>query len=166
MIQPNKAMKLLLQQHKISIDDVAVKNAHPIWKKQDHAGRPYWGVSDFWHLDQNGVPASEDLSQMEWDGNEMHLDAYAEEQIPGILFSLRKHATGRKRGELERGEAPLDDLDPTGAKRRHQKKRPPYGWPFLLCLHGMLDTMHPVSVLGCICCRQPEKQAVPTPQRK
>ena len=85
MIQPNKAMKLLLQQHKISIDDVAVKNAHPIWKKQDHAGRPYWGVSDFWHLDQNGVPASEDLSQMEWDGNEMHLDAYAEEQIPGIL---------------------------------------------------------------------------------
>ena len=85
MIEPNKAMKLLLQQHKISIDDVAVKNAHPIWKKQDHAGRPYWGVSDFWHLDQNGVPASEDLSQLEWDGNEMHLDAYAEEQIPGIL---------------------------------------------------------------------------------
>ena len=85
MIQPNKAMKLLLQQYKIGIDDVAVKNAHPIWKKQDQAGRPYWGVSDFWNLDQNGVSASEDLSRLEWDGNEVHLDANAEDQIPGIL---------------------------------------------------------------------------------
>lgn len=85
MIQPNKAMKLLLLQHKISIDDVPVNNAYPIWKKRNQAGRPYWGVSDFWHLDQNGVPASEDLSQLEWDGNEVHLDANAEDQIPGIL---------------------------------------------------------------------------------
>ena len=85
MIQPNKAMKLLLLQHKISIDDVPVNNAYPIWKKQDRAGRPYWGVSDFWHLDQKGVPASEDLSQLEWDGNEVHLDTYAEDQIPEIL---------------------------------------------------------------------------------
>ena len=85
MIQPNKAMKLLLQQQKIEIHDVPAINAYPIWKKQDQAGRPYWGVSDFWHLDQNGVPASEDLSQLEWDGNEVHLDANAEDQIPGIL---------------------------------------------------------------------------------
>ena len=78
MIQPNKAMKLLLQQQKIEIHDVPAINAYPIWKKQDQAGRPYWGVSDYWHLDQNGVPASEDLSQLEWDGNEVHLDAFAE----------------------------------------------------------------------------------------
>ena len=85
MIQPNKSMKLLLQQHKIDVDDIPAMDAYPIWKKQDQAGRPYWGVSDFWHLDQNGVPASEDLSQLEWDGNEVHLDANAEDQIPGIL---------------------------------------------------------------------------------
>ena len=85
MIQPNKAMKLLLQQQKIEIHDVPAINAYPIWKKQDQAGRPYWGVSDYWHLDQNGVPASEDLSQLEWDGNEVHLDSFAENQIPGIL---------------------------------------------------------------------------------
>ena len=85
MIQTNKSMKLLLQQHKIDADDVPAMDAYPIWKKQDQAGRPYWGVSDFWHLDQNGVPASEDLSQLEWDGNEVHLDANAEDQIPGIL---------------------------------------------------------------------------------
>ena len=85
MIQPNKAMKLLFLQHKISIDDAPVNNAYPIWKKQDQSGRPYWGISDFWHLDQDGVPASEDLSQLEWDGNEVHLDAYSEDQIPGIL---------------------------------------------------------------------------------
>ena len=85
MIQLNKAMKLLLQQYRIDVNDVPVNNAYPIWKKQDQADRPYWGVSDFWHLDQNGVPASEDLSQLEWDGNEVTLDAYAEDQIPGIL---------------------------------------------------------------------------------
>ena len=85
MIQSNKAMKLLLQQHKINVDDVPAQNTYPIWKKQDQAGRPYWGVSDFWHLDQNGVPASEDLSRLEWDGNEVNLDACAEDQIPGIL---------------------------------------------------------------------------------
>ncbi len=85
MIQPNKSMKLLLQQHKIDVDDIPAMDAYPIWKKQDQAGRPYWGVSDFWHLDQSGVPASEDLSQLEWDGNEVHLDTNAENQIPGIL---------------------------------------------------------------------------------
>ena len=85
MIQPNKAMQLRLQQYKIKIDDVPVRNAYPIWKKQDQAGRPYWGVADFWHLNQNGVLASDDLSQLEWDGNEVLLDAYAEDQIPGIL---------------------------------------------------------------------------------
>lgn len=85
MIQLNKAMKLLLQQHKIDVDAVNTNNSYPIWKKQDQAGRPYWGVSDFWNLDQNGVSASEGLSQLEWDGNEVHLDAYAEDQIPGIL---------------------------------------------------------------------------------
>lgn len=85
MIQPNKSMKLLLQQLKIDVDAAPAKNDFSIWKKQDQAGRPYWGVSDFWHLDQNGVPASEDLSLLEWDGNEVHLEANAEDQIPGIL---------------------------------------------------------------------------------
>lgn len=85
MIQPNKSMKLLLQRHKINVDDVPAQNTYPIWKKQDLAGRPYWGVSDFWHLDQNGIPASEDLSRLEWDGNEVNLDAYTENQIQGIL---------------------------------------------------------------------------------
>ena len=85
MIQPNKTMRLLLQQYRIIVNDIPVNNAYPIWKKQDQAGRPYWGVSDFWNLDQNGVSASEELSQLEWDGNEVHFDAYAESQIPGIL---------------------------------------------------------------------------------
>lgn len=78
-------MKLLLQQHSIIINDLPVKQTYPIWKKYDLTGRPYWGVSDFWHLDQNSVPASEDLSRLEWDGNEMNLDVYTVDQIPEIL---------------------------------------------------------------------------------
>ena len=68
MIQPNKSMKLLLQRHKINVDDVPAQKTSPIWKKRDLAGRPYWGVSDFWHLDQSGISAAEDLSQLEWEG--------------------------------------------------------------------------------------------------
>ena len=85
MIQPNKAMRSLLQRHKIDINDIPANDAYPIWKKQDQADRPYWGVADFWHLDRNGVSASEDLSQLEWDGNEVNLDVYAEDQIAVIL---------------------------------------------------------------------------------
>ncbi len=85
MIQINKAMKLVLRQYGVIYDNVPFKNKYPICKKYDQAGRPYWGVSDFWHLDQNGVSASEDLSQLEWDGNEVHLDAYCENHVSGIL---------------------------------------------------------------------------------
>ena len=85
MIQPNRTMRRLLQQYRIHVNDVPAQNTYPIWKKRDQEGRPYWGVSDFWNLDQNTVFASEDLSQLEWDGNEVHLDAYAEDQIPEVL---------------------------------------------------------------------------------
>ena len=85
MMNPNKAMKLLLRQHNIDVDEVPANNAYPIWKKRDRGGRPYWGVSDFCHLDRNGVPASEDLSQLEWDGNEVTLDADSKDQVSEIL---------------------------------------------------------------------------------
>ena len=85
MIQPNRTMRRLLQQYRIHVNDVPAQNTYPIWKKRDQAGRPYWGVSDFWNLDQNTVSASEDLAQLEWAGNEVNLDAYAEDQILGIL---------------------------------------------------------------------------------
>ena len=54
MIQLNKAMKRLLQQHKIDVNAVIAQNAYSIWKKQDQAGRPYWGVTDFWDSAENG----------------------------------------------------------------------------------------------------------------
>ena len=85
MIQPNRSMRRLLQQYRIHVNDVPAQNTYPIWKKRDQAGRPYWGVSDFWNLDQTRPTSSEDLSRLEWDGNEVHLDAYAEDQIPEIL---------------------------------------------------------------------------------
>ena len=35
----------------------------------------------------------------------------------------------------------------------------------VMCLNGILDTMHPLRVRGCICCRRPEEQVVPSPQK-
>ena len=81
----NDNMALLLQENGICADTVPADDSYPIWQKKDRAGRPYWGTADFWGLDKNGIPAGEDLSQLEWDGNEVHLDAFSKDDVPKIL---------------------------------------------------------------------------------
>ena len=83
----NRSMALLLREQGIDIDAVCADNAFPIRKRHDRSGRAYWVVSHFWNLDRNGVPACEDLSHLEWDGNEVHLDA---ETKAGIARTLKK----------------------------------------------------------------------------
>ena len=78
-------MKLLLQQYKIEFHDLSVKNEYPILKRHDCSGRPYWVISYPSYLDHN-VSASEDLSQLEWDRNEVYLDACSEAEISKILL--------------------------------------------------------------------------------
>ena len=87
-MQMNQSMQKLLQDHAIAdIKNIALDNAYPIWQKQDAAGRPYYGTSHFWGMDRTPVSAERDLSILEWDGNEVHLDTEKEEDIPRILTS-------------------------------------------------------------------------------
>ena len=82
----NSAMKSLLEQYKI--DDVYLisqDSSYPIWQKEDAIGRKYWGVSDFCGFDRRQIKSTQDLSQLEWDGNEIHLDAHTEEDIRMLL---------------------------------------------------------------------------------
>lgn len=88
MLQANKAMRALLAEQNIVIGEIPEKTDFPIWMKRDAAGRPYWGVSHFWNLDKDGVAADRDLSQLEWDGNEIYLDAYIAADIPNILRDM------------------------------------------------------------------------------
>ena len=84
-MQANYAMASLLRDLGINVDSVCADNARSIWKKYDRTGRPYWGTFDFWNLDKGGVPEDQDLSSLEYDGNEIYLDAHSKTEIAGIL---------------------------------------------------------------------------------
>ena len=82
----NRAMVSLLEQYKI--DDVHLisqDSSYPIWQKEDAIGRMYWGGSNFWGLDRKQIKSTLDLSQLEWDGNEIHLDAQTDEGVKSLL---------------------------------------------------------------------------------
>lgn len=82
----NLNMKSLLKDHLIdSIECISQNDAYPIWHKTDTAGRVYWGVASFCGMDEYPICADEDLSQLEWDGNEVCLDAYTDEDVADML---------------------------------------------------------------------------------
>lgn len=56
----------------INISDIKPNDNFPIWKKYDDFGRAYYGVSHFWNMDER-ISADTDLSQLEWDGNEINI---------------------------------------------------------------------------------------------
>lgn len=84
-MQANKTMLRLLQAQRIEMDPIDTDDSFPIWQKSDRKGRLYWGITDFWELDKRGVPENADLSQLEWDGNEVFLDTYSKAEIARIL---------------------------------------------------------------------------------
>lgn len=83
----NQAMAELMRKHGIThVDQIPQNCAYPVWVKKDKAGRPYWGVSHFWNLDNDSTLASyHDFSQLEWDGNEVYLGVENEYEVQNIL---------------------------------------------------------------------------------
>ena len=69
----------------IPVEDASVDNKYPIWVKTDAYGRTYYGVSDFWSLDQS-IPEDADHSWLEWDGNEIRIDTPFKENIHEIYL--------------------------------------------------------------------------------
>ena len=85
-MKTNLSMKSLLEKYFIdSTDCIPQNNVYPIWHKTDAAGRVYWGVASFWGMDKCPVTSGQDLSQLEWDGNEVHLDAYTDDEVAEML---------------------------------------------------------------------------------
>ena len=82
----NASMRSLLEQHAICMtSNNCFDDSHPIWQKTDSAGRKYWGFSAFWGLDQHPIHEDQDLSRLEWDGNEVCLEAQSDEEMTQIL---------------------------------------------------------------------------------
>ena len=79
----NCSMKALLE--KYSIDSIAQNHTYPIWHKTDIAGRMYWGVDSFCGMDKHPICADQDLSLLEWDGNEVYLYAHTKKAVADML---------------------------------------------------------------------------------
>ena len=82
-VRINSQMKDLLQG--IRFDDIPALNTFPVWEKMDPKGRTYWGTSHFWNLDCNGVSSTQDLSELEWNGNETNLEVDSRSEVPTML---------------------------------------------------------------------------------
>lgn len=78
----NKSMAALLKD--IDTGAIMPDDSYPIWEKKDKTGRPYWGVAHFWNIDRHGI-SQEDLSRLEWDGNEESLETDSEVGVQEIL---------------------------------------------------------------------------------
>lgn len=83
----NFNMKSLLKEHLIDIDCVSQNNAYPIWHKTDTSGSMYWGVASFLGMEKSPTCEAQNLSQLEWDGNEVCLDAHTDEAVANMLKS-------------------------------------------------------------------------------
>lgn len=83
MVRINKSMAAFLKD--IDIGIIKPDYSYPIWEKKDKAGRPYWGVSHFFNIDRHGISREEDLSILEWDGNEVNLETHSEAGVQDIL---------------------------------------------------------------------------------
>ena len=81
----NKTMTALLEAKQVTPSAIAPVYHFPIWQKTDSAGRPYWGVSTFNSMDRSGDLEERNLSQVEWDANDLAYFTYSEERVGDLL---------------------------------------------------------------------------------
>ena len=100
-MQANKEMRLLLQECGVdNIDEIPPNTSYPIWEKKDGSGRSYFGVGNFCGIDQDSVPIDQDLSDFEWDGNELYFSTQSFKGVPALLKKVIGILKGWK-AELE-----------------------------------------------------------------
>lgn len=78
----NSAMKTFLDP--LFASCVLPDDSYPIWAKNSQAGQPYWGTGHFYGMNKAPIPQDHDLTQLEWDGNEVHISTPA--HIPTLLL--------------------------------------------------------------------------------
>ena len=81
----NQAMTALLEAKQVMPSAIAPIYHFPIWQKTDSAGRPYWGVGTFCCMDRTEDLRGRNLSQLEWDGNEVSYSTFSEDRVAELL---------------------------------------------------------------------------------
>lgn len=84
-MQINKTMAELLQANELELTEIAPVYHFPIWQKMDATGRPYWGAGHFHSMDRYGNLEERNLSQLEWDANELGFSTNSHERVADLL---------------------------------------------------------------------------------
>ena len=93
----------------ITMKDINPRTEYPVRKKINHAGQPYWGVDDFCGLDKSSVEASVNLTDLEWDGNEVYL-AHTTDILELVKYGLGIIFSWKKQLERKYPQIPFDIL--------------------------------------------------------
>jgi len=100
----NTSMEILLKN--VRLQDVRPKDIGFIWMKHSPWGK-YWGIGDFWGLDQLIQTSDYDLMDLEWQGNELYINDTTD--VSKLLLSgLETMATWKKQMETDYSETPFD----------------------------------------------------------
>lgn len=67
----NKQMKKILES--IEIANIQPQDGYSIWQKSNCEGQPFWGVGNFCGLSEETVDSNCNLTDLEWDGNEVYI---------------------------------------------------------------------------------------------
>ena len=81
----NSSMKKILEH--ISIDHIKFQENYTIWKKINQNGQPYWGVGEFCGLAVAANNGDRDLTELEWDGNEINIDDF-DDILSGVVCGI------------------------------------------------------------------------------
>ena len=122
----NKSMKHLLDVNRVMPSAIAPINHFPIWQKFDSTDRPCWGVGTFCSMDRYDDLCDRNLSQLEWDANEVNYSTSSEERVAellrdtvGVLKAWREMLEGEYPhtefcvfASYDDGSAMLDDGEP------------------------------------------------------
>ena len=78
----------------ILMSDIYPINHYPIWEKKSSSGFLYWGSGHFWGVDKQLIGANDDLTDLEWNGNEIRIDDIHDvlilvKQGLGIIFAWK-----------------------------------------------------------------------------
>ena len=71
----------------ITVKHIIPQTEYPKWRKINQAGQPYWGVGDFCGIMTSFVNSDCDLTELEWNGNEVHI-SYSDNILSTLIHGL------------------------------------------------------------------------------
>ena len=91
----------------ITAEHIEPQAGYPIWRKLNQAGQPYWGAGDFCGIVTSLVNDDYDLTELEWNGNEVHI-SYSDNISSMLIYGLVIVSALKTQLETEYSNTPFD----------------------------------------------------------